>query len=101
MEKDGNPYCELHWHQLFGQVCAKCNRAVVGKCIRALGRSFHPEHFNCNGCNASLAQGHYEFETKALCKKCFGKLPSNVRKDIEKKRKAQLAAEKARQKAQH
>ena len=30
---------ELHWHQLFGQTCAVCNRAVLGKVIRALVRA--------------------------------------------------------------
>ena len=34
-----------------------------------------------------------------MCKKCFSKLPADVRKRIEKKRKAQLEAEKKRRAA--
>eukprot|EP01108_Squamamoeba_japonica_P007110 TRINITY_DN590_c0_g1_i2.p3 TRINITY_DN590_c0_g1~~TRINITY_DN590_c0_g1_i2.p3 ORF type:complete len:128 (-),score=25.27 TRINITY_DN590_c0_g1_i2:21-404(-) len=100
MEKNGQPYCELHWHELFGQTCGKCNRAVVGQVIRAVGKSFHPNCLRCYGCDSALGgQGFYEWEGKCMDKKCFLKLPSDVRKKIETKRKEQIKAEKARAKA--
>lgn len=91
---------ELHWHQLFGEVCAKCNRACVGQVIRAVGKSFHAACLRCNGCDASLGgSGFYEWETKVMCKKCYSNLPSKVRKEIDKKRKEKEKARKAREKA--
>jgi hypothetical protein len=99
MEKDGQPYCELHWHALFGSVCARCDKAIMGGVIRAVGKNFHQACFTCSGCDGQMTDGHYEWETKAMCKKCFMKLPADVRKRIETKRKEQLKAEKSREKA--
>jgi hypothetical protein len=91
--------CELHWHALFGSVCARCDKAIMGGVIRAVGKNFHQACFTCSGCDGQMTDGHYEWETKAMCKKCFMKLPADVRKRIETKRKEQLKAEKAREKA--
>jgi len=99
MERDGKPYCQLHWHQLFGYVCAKCDRPIIGKVIRACGKAYHLEHFTCSSCDVQLGGQVFEYETKPMCKKCFSKLPADVRKRIEKKRKAQLEAEKKRRAA--
>ncbi|CAB4042151.1 LIM and senescent cell antigen-like-containing domain 2 isoform X5, partial [Paramuricea clavata] len=29
-EKNGLPYCETHYNELFGEVCFKCNHGIVG-----------------------------------------------------------------------
>jgi hypothetical protein len=89
----------LHWHALFGAVCARCDKAIMSGVIRACGKNFHQACFTCSGCDSPMPDGHYEYETKAMCKKCFSKLPADVRKRIETKRKEQIKAEEARAKA--
>jgi paxillin len=71
----GKPYCDLHYHQQTGGLCAGCNKAVTGKCIDALGKKWHPEHFVCAFCMNPLAAGNFtENANKAYCRECHGKL---------------------------
>jgi len=39
-----------------------------------------------------------EFEGKPLCKPCYGKLPKEIRKRIEKKKEGEIKAQKVREK---
>jgi len=88
-EHDGKPYCEVHFTQNFGTACAKCNRPVVHNAIHFLDKVYHTEHFTCSGCDCLLKKGDItEWEMKPMCQKCYGKLPSEVRKRVEKKREA-------------
>ena len=36
-ERDGRPYCETDFFNLFAPKCASCNEAIKGDCINALG----------------------------------------------------------------
>ena len=38
-------------------VCFGCNSAIEGRCVTALFKKFHPEHFVCSYCLAQLSQG--------------------------------------------
>ncbi len=33
--------------------CAGCAKAVIGECLHALGKSWHPACFKCQGCSIS------------------------------------------------
>jgi len=71
----GKPYCDVHYHQQAGSLCAGCGKAVAGKCIDALGKKWHPEHFVCAFCMNTLAAGAFtENGNKAYCRDCHGKL---------------------------
>jgi hypothetical protein len=85
-EKDGLPYCEEHYKQLFGRPCSKCNNPVVKDGVEALGKIWHREHFMCQNCDELLdATGKIcSWEGKPLCKRCYLKLPGKVRAQIEK-----------------
>jgi len=88
-EHDGKPYCEMHYKQLFADICAKCNRPVVDKIIRVFGKAWHPEHFVCAGCETTLGSKFHRWDDKPLCTKCYTKLPSAVRKKIRKQFKGE------------
>ena len=49
-EHDGLPYCETHYHAMRGSLCAGCHKPISGRCITAMFRKFHPEHFLCSFC---------------------------------------------------
>ncbi|XP_067828884.1 leupaxin-like [Heptranchias perlo] len=74
-EVDGMPYCELHYHQRQGTLCTGCQKPIIGRCIAAMGRRFHPEHFVCAFCLKQLSKGVFkEHNDKPYCNACFNKL---------------------------
>ncbi|XP_062892743.1 paxillin-like [Mobula hypostoma] len=74
-EIGGMPYCELHYHERQGTLCSACQKPVTGRCIAALGKRFHPEHFVCAFCLKQLCKGVFkENNDKPYCNGCFNKL---------------------------
>ncbi|XP_030288186.1 leupaxin [Sparus aurata] len=75
MEMDGRPLCSLHFHSRQGTLCGSCGEPITGRCISALDRKFHPEHFVCAFCLRQLSQGIFkEQRGKPYCGPCFDKL---------------------------
>lgn len=97
-EHEGHAYCEPHYLNQFGKVCHKCNKPIADNGIAALGKHYHREHFVCSGCEKPLGKEIYDFESKAMCKNCYEKLPKEVRKRIEKKKSGEQKAQKEREK---
>uniref|UniRef100_H2ZMC5 LIM zinc-binding domain-containing protein n=1 Tax=Ciona savignyi TaxID=51511 RepID=H2ZMC5_CIOSA len=74
-ELDGQPYCETHYHHLRGSLCSGCQKPITGRCITAMGKKFHPEHFVCAFCLKQLNKGTFkEQNDKPYCHQCFTKL---------------------------
>ncbi|EGC39058.1 hypothetical protein DICPUDRAFT_91310 [Dictyostelium purpureum] len=74
-EYGGKPYCDIHYHQQAGSVCSGCGKAVSGRCVDALDKKWHPEHFVCAFCMNPLAGGSYTANNgKPYCKGCSNKL---------------------------
>ena len=55
-EHNGLPYCETHYHAMRGSLCAGCHKPISGRCITAMFRKFHPEHFLCSFCLKQVSQ---------------------------------------------
>ena len=67
-ERDGKPYCEDDYQQLFSPRCARCNKAILDKCVSALDQAFHPECFACSDCGKDFGErGFHEKGNRALC----------------------------------
>lgn len=78
-ELDGKPYCETHYHLLRGSLCSGCQKPITGRCITAMGKKFHPEHFVCAFCLKQLNKGTFkEQNDKPYCHQCFQKLFSTM-----------------------
>jgi len=74
-EHEGFPYCETHYHALRGSLCAGCHKAISGRCITAMFRKFHPEHFVCSFCLKQLNKGTFKEQgDKPYCHECFDRL---------------------------
>lgn len=74
-EHDGRPYCEMHYHARRGTLCYSCQKPITGRCITAMHRKFHPEHFVCAFCLKQLNKGTFkEQNDKPYCHPCFVKL---------------------------
>ncbi|XP_059975775.1 paxillin isoform X1 [Mesoplodon densirostris] len=74
-EHDGQPYCEVHYHERRGSLCSGCQKPITGRCITAMAKKFHPEHFVCAFCLKQLNKGTFkEQNDKPYCQNCFVKL---------------------------
>eukprot|EP00013_Stygamoeba_regulata_P023919 CAMPEP_0177652570 /NCGR_PEP_ID=MMETSP0447-20121125/13208_1 /TAXON_ID=0 /ORGANISM="Stygamoeba regulata, Strain BSH-02190019" /LENGTH=444 /DNA_ID=CAMNT_0019155839 /DNA_START=41 /DNA_END=1375 /DNA_ORIENTATION=- len=98
-EHGGQPYCEMHYGELFAEKCAKCNRPVVDQVIHQWGKYWHPEHFVCQACERILAhENFFEWEAKPMCGHCYHRLPGKLREKVEKRKKREEEKEKQREK---
>ncbi|XP_068114697.1 LIM domain-binding protein 3 isoform X3 [Hyperolius riggenbachi] len=53
-------------------LCAQCNSIIRGPFLVAMGRSWHPEEFNCAHCKTSLADVSFVEEQKGVyCERCY------------------------------
>ena len=74
-EHDGLPYCETHYHSLRGSLCSGCQKPISGRCITAMFKKFHPEHFVCSFCLKQLNKGTFkERSEKPYCHECHDRL---------------------------
>ncbi|KAK7916012.1 hypothetical protein WMY93_011773 [Mugilogobius chulae] len=74
-DHEGLPFCEAHYHERRGSLCSGCQRPITGRCITAMNRKFHPEHFVCAFCLKALNKGTFKEEKdKPYCHTCFSKL---------------------------
>ena len=74
-EHEGQPYCEGHYHEQRGSLCSGCQKPITGRCITAMAKKFHPEHFVCAFCLKQLNKGTFkEQNDKPYCQGCFVKL---------------------------
>ncbi|KAK6013544.1 LIM domain protein [Ostertagia ostertagi] len=54
-EFEGRKYCEHDFHVLYAPCCGKCNEFIIGRVIKAMNASWHPECFRCELCSKALA----------------------------------------------
>ncbi|KAI6236848.1 hypothetical protein M3Y95_00202200 [Aphelenchoides besseyi] len=74
-ERSGKAYCEADYHDLFSPRCAYCNGAIKDRCINALGKTYHKDHFLCNECGRPFGdEGFHEKNGVPLCKDDFFRL---------------------------
>lgn len=67
----GRKYCEHDYQVLFAPCCGKCRQFIIGRVIKALNNSWHPNCFNCQLCQRPLAdQGFIKNNGRALCHDC-------------------------------
>uniref|UniRef100_A0A0K0D602 LIM zinc-binding domain-containing protein n=1 Tax=Angiostrongylus cantonensis TaxID=6313 RepID=A0A0K0D602_ANGCA len=63
-EFEGRKYCEHDFHVLYAPCCGKCSEFdfirqfhefIVGRVIKAMNASWHPDCFRCELCSKALA----------------------------------------------
>jgi len=58
-----------------GPPCATCGEMIVGQCMNAVGKTFHPECFVCSKCNQKFPNGAFvEHDGKAYCEPHYTEL---------------------------
>merc|ERR1712020_839028 len=54
-EFEGRKYCEHDFHVLFAPCCGKCGEFIIGRVIKAMMSTWHPQCFTCEMCHKELA----------------------------------------------
>ena len=71
-ERSGRAYCEGDYHNLFSPRCAYCNGPIKDKCVTAMEKTWHPEHFICAHCGKEFGdEGFHEKEGRPYCRRDF------------------------------
>ncbi|KAM7410028.1 hypothetical protein PAMA_001477 [Pampus argenteus] len=71
-EREGKPYCEKDYQELFSPRCAYCKGPIVQNILTALDQTWHPEHFFCTHCGGLFGpEGFLEKDGKPYCSKDF------------------------------
>ncbi|KNE60415.1 hypothetical protein AMAG_05806 [Allomyces macrogynus ATCC 38327] len=69
------PYCEVHYHAKKGSLCPACSKPIVGKCINAMDKRWHPACFVCSFCKVTLNKTPFKgHENKPFCMPCHTRL---------------------------
>ncbi|XP_030764374.1 transforming growth factor beta-1-induced transcript 1 protein-like isoform X2 [Sitophilus oryzae] len=57
------------------KTCAQCKETITGSILTALGKSWHPDHFVCDGCKEPITETKFHTnEDKPYCGNCHVKL---------------------------
>lgn len=69
-------YCEYHYYELTSNICYDCKGIIIGRCVVALDKKFHLNHFKCAFCSKNLDEkgGYKEKSNKAYCTSCYVKI---------------------------
>ncbi|KAL7072963.1 hypothetical protein ACQ4LE_007743 [Meloidogyne hapla] len=71
-ERQGKAYCENDFHDMFSPRCHYCNGSIKERCVTALGKTFHVDHFVCAECGRPFVDGGFhERSNSAYCRDCF------------------------------
>ncbi|KAF7657871.1 hypothetical protein LDENG_00021080 [Lucifuga dentata] len=74
-ERDGQPYCDKDYHQLFSPRCAYCKGPIMQNILTAMDQNWHPEHFFCAHCGDLFGpEGFHVKDGKPYCNKDFYQL---------------------------
>lgn len=62
------PLCEYDYFKRLDVICYKCDSAIRGSYITALGHKYHPEHFYCDVCHKLFdSDDYYANNDKIYC----------------------------------
>ena len=77
---DNQPYCEHHYHEANGSLCAGCNHGIEGQYLETtssadsnggppVDKKFHPRCFTCVDCKMVLSDDYFEIKGRVYCER--------------------------------
>ncbi|XP_041455447.1 paxillin-like isoform X2 [Lytechinus variegatus] len=68
-ERDAQAFCEECYHDFFAPKCAYCNGPIKDRCVTAMDKTWHPDHFFCAQCGKTFGDsGFHEKNGRAYCR---------------------------------
>nr|XP_022313536.1 PDZ and LIM domain protein 5-like isoform X3 [Crassostrea virginica] len=62
VEEGGFLYCEKDYEQYFAPTCSNCGKPIVGECVNALQKTYHPSCFICYQCKQPIGGNQFHLE---------------------------------------
>ncbi|XP_021348699.1 PDZ and LIM domain protein 7-like isoform X2 [Mizuhopecten yessoensis] len=62
VEEGGFLYCEKDYETYFAPKCSVCSQAIVGECVNALQKTYHPDCFTCHQCKQAIGGNQFHLE---------------------------------------
>eukprot|EP00088_Acartia_fossae_P035125 TRINITY_DN3613_c0_g1_i3.p1 TRINITY_DN3613_c0_g1~~TRINITY_DN3613_c0_g1_i3.p1 ORF type:complete len:829 (-),score=187.55 TRINITY_DN3613_c0_g1_i3:498-2984(-) len=62
VEEQGLLYCEDCYAKYLAPDCDKCGKKIIGNCLKAMGKKFHPECFSCAYCGKLFSNSPFYLE---------------------------------------
>jgi len=62
VEEKGLLYCEDCYGRYLAPDCSKCGKKILGNCLKAMTKNFHPECFSCVYCGKIFANSPFYLE---------------------------------------
>ncbi|XP_069124659.1 PDZ and LIM domain protein 7-like isoform X9 [Argopecten irradians] len=62
VEEGGFLYCEKDYETYFAPKCAVCSQPIVGECVNALQKTYHPDCFTCHQCKQAIGGNQFHLE---------------------------------------
>jgi hypothetical protein len=62
VEEESQIYCEFCFEKYLAPICTKCSRPIVGDCLNAIEKHFHPECFTCTHCQKPFGNSTFYLE---------------------------------------
>ena len=83
-EHQGQAYCEIHFKEIIGVRCFSCNKIITSEHVKALNKPWCTPCFRCSKCDChlSLKEKITSIDGKPTCLKCWGQIPSEMKKRI-------------------
>lgn len=77
---DNQPYCEHHYHEANGSLCAGCHCGIEGQYLETtssadsnggppVDKKFHPRCFTCVDCKMVLSDDYFEIKGRVYCER--------------------------------
>jgi hypothetical protein len=77
---DNQPFCEHHYHEANGSLCAGCHRGIEGQYLETtstaesrgglpIEKKFHPTCFTCVDCKLVLSDDYFEIKGRVYCER--------------------------------
>jgi len=77
---ENQPYCEHHYHEANGSLCAGCHHGIEGQYLETTSsadtngglptdKKFHPKCFTCVDCKMVLADDYFEIKGRVYCER--------------------------------
>ncbi|XP_020893814.1 PDZ and LIM domain protein 7 isoform X2 [Exaiptasia diaphana] len=72
VEEGGKLYCEKCYNRHFAPQCHSCKQPIIGPCVQAIGKTYHPEHFTCNNCGKQIGSEGFNVDRgMPYCEPCY------------------------------
>lgn len=62
IEHNNGIHCEFCYEKLYAPSCSKCQKSILGDCLTALNKRWHPECFTCVHCHKPFGNASFFLE---------------------------------------